>query len=291
MPPGESGGTGSGPTPPLPTTALVNFEAGTIGGVDLDAPSDRIAAALGPDRVRTVQTRVEGEMRTVYVFKIGGADVQKNGDRVSFTSTALRTAGNLGVAGALADFDAKYGVAPITAAEELQCRGVTYRAAGRAVRACVSRGCTVRSCPVNGVEFRAEAGSGAPPPGTSSEPTVEDALGTIRQYYGFIRARDYRAAYLLWENSGQASGQSYAQFERGFRETQSVTVRTGTPGREEPGAGQRFIEIPVTVRAVTAAGQEQRFAGTYTLHRTVVDGATADQRAWRLSRAALHEAK
>ena len=56
----------------------------------------------------------------------------------------------------------------------------------------------------------------------------------------------------------------------------------GEPGRVEGAAGSRYVEVPVTVRARTADGEEQVFEGSLTLRRAVVDGATPEQRRWRL---------
>jgi len=50
--------------------------------------------------------------------------------------------------------------------------------------------------------------------------------------------------------------------------------------------GSRYVEIPVRITAVTTDGARQAFIGTYTLRRSVVDGATPEQRAWR-----IHSAK
>src|SRR3546814_16861222 len=80
-------------------------------------------------------------------------------------------------------------------------------------------------------------------------------------------------------------------FADGFADTAQVVATLGEPGRVDPGAGQRYIQIPVGITATTSDGSVRRSAGTYTLHRTVVDGATADQRAWRIASAALRAVK
>ena len=41
----------------------------------------------------------------------------------------------------------------------------------------------------------------------------------------------------------------------------------------------------------SADEREQRFRGRYVLQRTVVDGASADQRAWRIGSASLGEVR
>jgi hypothetical protein len=108
-------------------------------------------------------------------------------------------------------------------------------------------------------------------------------VSVIRDYYRAINDRRFRDAYMLWSDSGRASGKTFAEFERGFAETSRVMVSTGAPSRVEPAAGSRYITIPVLVTATMKAGEVQHFTGEYDLRRSVVDGATADQRAWRIN--------
>jgi hypothetical protein len=131
----------------------------------------------------------------------------------------------------------------------------------------------------------------APAPAANAvEPGPGDAAQLVRDYYAAIAARDYGRAYALWSDNGAASQQSPGQFANGFADTTDVDVQVGTPGAEDAGAGQRYIEIPVTVAATHADGSRHRYVGSYVLHRTVVDGASAEQRAWRISSAKLREA-
>lgn len=125
----------------------------------------------------------------------------------------------------------------------------------------------------------------SPPP----EPTVADAVAVIHTYYRAIAEGDLPTAYRLWGNEGTASGQSYEEFELGYRETERVVVETGEPGEVEGAAGSRFIEIPVVIRAVTTLGEEQHFEGSYTLRRAVADGASAEARAWQLASADVRQ--
>lgn len=123
----------------------------------------------------------------------------------------------------------------------------------------------------------------------AAQPTAADAVGLVRDYYASINARDYAGAHRLWADNGAASGQSTLQFAGGFENTQGVSVEVGAPGAEDAGAGQRFIEVPVSVSATQADGTTKRFAGRYVLHRSVADGASAEQRAWRIRSADLRE--
>ncbi|GAA5005567.1 hypothetical protein FNZ56_06030 [Pseudoluteimonas lycopersici] len=127
------------------------------------------------------------------------------------------------------------------------------------------------------------------PAGNAVEPGPGDAVKLLRDYYAAIAARDYGRAYRLWSENGAASNQSAQQFANGFSDTTGSSVEIGTPGDEDAGAGQRYIEIPVTVTATHADGSRHRYAGSYILHRTVVDGASAEDRAWRINSAKLRE--
>jgi hypothetical protein len=139
----------------------------------------------------------------------------------------------------------------------------------------------------------------APPDATQSpsqsqsmaEPTPADAAAVIASYYAAIAASQYPRAYALWSGGGQASGQTAQQFAAGFADTASVSVDVGTPGRVDAAAGSRFVEIPVAVTATRRDGSVHRYAGAYTLRRAVVDGASAEQRAWRIASADLREVR
>lgn len=113
------------------------------------------------------------------------------------------------------------------------------------------------------------------------------AVAVIRAYYAAIGDSSYGEAYHYWASGGAASKRTPEEFARGFVDTRSVRVRTGSAGRIEGAAGSRYIEIPVTVDAVTSAGAHQRFSGSYVLRRAVVPGATPEQRSWRIYTATL----
>jgi hypothetical protein len=121
----------------------------------------------------------------------------------------------------------------------------------------------------------------AEPPGSAEDAAA--AADVIRRYFAALAARDFRRAYDFWGPGGPpGNGQRYEQFVAGFAETATVEVDVGDPGPVEAAAGSRFVAIPVTIRATTRAGERQRFVGSYTLRRSVVEGASPEQRAWHL---------
>jgi hypothetical protein len=124
-----------------------------------------------------------------------------------------------------------------------------------------------------------------------AEPTAQDAAAVIADYYAAIDAGSYARAYALWSDGGHASRQTPQQFADGFADTAHVVVTLGAPTGEDAGAGQRYIQVPVAITATRKDGGVRRYDGTYTLHRTVVDGATEEQRAWRIASADLRELK
>ncbi len=135
--------------------------------------------------------------------------------------------------------------------------------------------------------------SGAAASGTAlpsdSATSAAAAADVIRRYYAAIEAGDYPRAYRLWGNGGESSGQTLEGFTRGFDETAHVEADVGAPGRVEGAAGSRYVDVPVEVRATTTAGEHQRFRGTYTLRRTVIEGSTPAMRRWHITSADIRQ--
>lgn len=124
------------------------------------------------------------------------------------------------------------------------------------------------------------------PPG---EPTAQDAVTVLRDYYAAIDTHDYAHAYALWSDGGRSSGKAPQQFADGFADTTNVSVQMGAPSRLDAAAGSRYVEVPVTISATRRDGSVRRYTGSYTLRRAVVDGATAEQRAWRIASADVRD--
>lgn len=132
--------------------------------------------------------------------------------------------------------------------------------------------------------------NGAPrsPTAPADEPTAQDALAVVQAYFSAIDARQYAQAWSMWSDGGRASQQSLQQFADGFSDTDHVAVETGAIGPVQGAAGSRYVEIPVSIDATLRDGSSKTYAGTYTLRRAVVDGATPEQRAWHIAMASMH---
>lgn len=133
-----------------------------------------------------------------------------------------------------------------------------------------------------------EPGSGEPQ-AFPDEPGPQDAVAVVRNYYGAINEGSFAQAYRLWSDGGRASGQSPQQFADGFANTAGVSVEIMPPGRIDAAAGSRYIEVPVAVTGTQRDGSTRRYVGAYVLRRAVVDGATPEQRAWRITSADIRE--
>lgn len=129
----------------------------------------------------------------------------------------------------------------------------------------------------------------APSPGDAMvEPGADAAAQVLRDYFAAIGDRRYGDAWQLWGGQGQASGMSQAAFAQSFAKYNDYRATIGTPGRIDAGAGQRYIQIPVRVTGKLRDGTPVSMTGPVTLHRTGdIDGATAEQRAWRISDSGL----
>ena len=140
------------------------------------------------------------------------------------------------------------------------------------------------------LEDNPETGLATPAdPSGNAEPTASDAVGVLQAYYAAINARDFAQAYAAWSDGGRSSGQTPEQFAAGFADTARVEVAPGTPGTVDAAAGSRYVEVPVSIVATHRDGGTHRYAGRYVLRRAVVDGATPEQRAWRIASAELRE--
>ncbi|HJR66176.1 MAG TPA: hypothetical protein VJ802_07080 [Gemmatimonadaceae bacterium] len=132
-------------------------------------------------------------------------------------------------------------------------------------------------------EFEAEAAD-------ADSTTGAAAADVLRRFYAAINARDFAAAYALRED-GATPRRTLDQFAAGFAEIVRSDIEIGRPGRIEGAAGSRYVKVPVVVRATTSSGEEQRFEGTYTLRRSVVDGTSGEARGWRIYDAELVRAR
>jgi hypothetical protein len=112
---------------------------------------------------------------------------------------------------------------------------------------------------------------------------AEGAANVVRTYYALIGRGDYAAARALWEDRGAASGMSAEAFAASFARYRDYRAEVGAPGRVDPGAGQRYVAVPVRVHGTLRdGGRPFNMEGSLILHRTVVDGATAEQKSWRI---------
>lgn len=125
-------------------------------------------------------------------------------------------------------------------------------------------------------------------PAAATEPSTQDAVAVLRDYYAAINRQDFQQAWSAWSDGGRSSGQTPQQFADGFAGTAQVALQVGAPGPMEGAAGSRYIEIPVTIDATQRDGSVRRYIGSYTLRRAMVDGATDVQRAWHIASASLH---
>ncbi|PCD04182.1 hypothetical protein COC42_07785 [Sphingomonas spermidinifaciens] len=140
-------------------------------------------------------------------------------------------------------------------------------------------------------------GIDAPPLAPRAQPTATptpeagraDAARVVRAYYARITRGDYAAARAMWDDDGEASGLTPADYAKRFDRFAEFRAEIGTPGRIDAGAGQRYVEVPVTVTArMKESGEVVERRGIVTLHRTGdIEGATPAQRRWRIASAEI----
>ena len=92
-----------------------------------------------------------------------------------------------------------------------------------------------------------------------------DAVLVLRSLFNAINRNEYLRAYSYWQNSGSGNLPSFDQFQKGYENTASVELSTGTVS-SDAGAGQIYYSVPAVLKSQTTAGVQQTFAGCYTLH-------------------------
>lgn len=122
----------------------------------------------------------------------------------------------------------------------------------------------------------------------AEEPGPAVAAAVAQRYFNRIAAGKAGAAWELWDDEGRASGMSQRAFAESFSRYAEYRASLGPPGPMEAGAGQRHVTLPVEITGTLRDGTPIAMGGSVTLHRTgVIDGATAEQRQWRISSADL----
>ena len=111
----------------------------------------------------------------------------------------------------------------------------------------------------------------------------QDAAATVRAYLAALVVKDWARAAELWAEDNPAARDS-ASFGRAQGDTTITAFAVGAAGSMGAAAGSRYVDVPVRVAGVLSRRRPLRLQGTFTLRRSVVDGATERQRRWRIAR-------
>ncbi|WP_246249199.1 DUF1176 domain-containing protein [Chelativorans alearense] len=103
------------------------------------------------------------------------------------------------------------------------------------------------------------------PPPTAAEPAYLDDRSSpealVRSLYNAINRKEYARAYAYFSTPPAETLEDYAA---GYADTESVEVVAGLASREGA-AGSVYYALPVAILAQDASGEDQVFAGCYTL--------------------------
>jgi hypothetical protein len=116
--------------------------------------------------------------------------------------------------------------------------------------------------------------------------SVQGAADVVQTYYALIGEQKYEQAWALWSYDGKASGQpDAATFAKSFERYAQYNAQVGAPGEPEGAAGSSYVSVPVVIYGRLKSGAEVHEKGRVDLRRVNdVDGATAEQRRWHISR-------
>jgi hypothetical protein len=136
--------------------------------------------------------------------------------------------------------------------------------------------------PLQPIPDKAANGASTVPIAPAIDETAQGAADVVQRYYALIGEKKYAEAWALWEGVGKAPGMSAQAFAASFAKYAAYNAQVGAPGAIDAGAGQRFVTVPVQINGKLKTGALVAMAGSVTLHRTVVDGASEEQKSWRL---------
>src|SRR5574337_387652 len=91
------------------TPIIVDFTAGTVGGVTIRGDIADISKTIGPNRIRKTTEELEGEPSDVYIISFGDHKIFKHESNFSYNDPIFRTKEGLGVGSEVQDFDRRYG--------------------------------------------------------------------------------------------------------------------------------------------------------------------------------------
>ncbi len=113
--------------------------------------------------------------------------------------------------------------------------------------------------------------------------SAQGAANVVQTYYALLEGKKYGLAWALWGNKGADSKLSAAAFAASFARYREYHANIGAPGDVDAGPGQRYVTVPVQIYARLANGKPEYQRGSVVLHRTGdIDGATAEQKLWRI---------
>lgn len=112
--------------------------------------------------------------------------------------------------------------------------------------------------------------------------SAQGAANVVQTYYALIGEGKYREARTLWGDKGAESGLSADAFAASFAKYSEYHANIGAPGRIDAGAGQRYVTVPVQAYARLKDGTAAYWIGSIVLHRADIDGATAEDKTWRI---------
>lgn len=120
--------------------------------------------------------------------------------------------------------------------------------------------------------------------------SAQGAANVVQTYYALIGEGKYRDAFSLRDSSAPGP-KTAAAFAADFARYSEYHANVGGPSAVDAGAGQRYVTVPVQIYARLKQSKAPVYQlGSVTLHRTGVDGASAEQRSWRIRTITLNAA-
>lgn len=89
----------------------------------------------------------------------------------------------------------------------------------------------------------------------------------LENYYEALQEGNFKFAYLLWDQSGSASGSDLNTFSQRFQQLKNAKIIFSSTGEMGEAEGFRYFKQPVTLSIETKTGETKTFKGEYTLRQ------------------------
>lgn len=117
-----------------------------------------------------------------------------------------------------------------------------------------------------------------------NSPDARAAMATVERYFSHLKARDYAAAYRMWDDGGRAAAPNLAAFTQGFAPYAIYEPTAGRPTAVTVRGREQYVLVSASLYVKRRNGDSADRDGSVMLRRSIdpqdPDAAKRDWRIW-----------